>query len=243
MKKTNMKLSIMQPYFFPYLGYFSLIHASDFFVFFDNVQFIRHGWIERNRVLNSNLDASYIKVPLIKFHREEKINNVSINSNINWEKKIMEQLTSYKKAPFYNETKELINSILQKRENSISSLNIHIIKELCEYLGLKLNFDIYSHMNLNIENRIKLPGDWALEISKTLDAKYYINLNGGYQLFDKNKFEYYKIKLLFCENNLTTYKQWENDFYQGLSIIDVLMFNSKEDTLNLIKDYKLLNEK
>ena len=121
MKKTNMKLSIMQPYFFPYLGYFSLIHASDFFVFFDNVQFIRHGWIERNRVLNSNLDASYIKVPLIKFHREEKINNVSINSNINWEKKIMEQLTSYKKAPFYNETKELINSILQKRENSISS--------------------------------------------------------------------------------------------------------------------------
>jgi hypothetical protein len=241
-KQLIMRLGIMQPYFFPNLGYFSLIHATNYWVFFDNVQFIRHGWIERNRVIDSNQGISYIKVPLNKFKREEKIKNVSINQSIQWEKKILDQLTSYKKAPYYNETINLIYSVLKLKQNSISKLNINIINSICEYLGIEFKYDVYSKMNLNIENKIKLPGDWALEISKHLGADFYINSIGGIELFSFEKFTGNNIKLLFCKNNLSSYKQKKNEFYGGLSIIDVLMFNSKEQAANLIKDYTLKNE-
>ena len=237
------RLSIMQPYFFPYLGYFSLINSSDHFVFFDDVQFIRHGWIERNRVLNSNLETSYIKVSLNKFKREEKIKNVTINYSIDWKKKIFDQLTSYRKAPFYKETIDLIGTCLFKNHESISTLNIEVIKIVCNYLGINFKYHVYSEMNLSLENLIKQPGDWALEISKELEADCYINPPGGIKLFDKKVFLLNNINLFFCENNLSSYKQMRNKFQKGLSIIDVLMFNSKQETIKLINDYTLKNEK
>lgn len=238
-----MKLAIMQPYFFPYLGYFSLIEATDYWIFFDNVQFIRHGWIERNRVLNSNQDISYIKVPLIKFNRHEKIKNVTINHSLNWEDKIFAQLTSYKKAPFYNEILDLIKSTLDFKHEYISTLNIYIIRAICKYLGLEFKFSVYSEMNLELEDKIFSPGDWAFEISKHMSAKSYINLSRGVELFNSNKFNLDNIELLFCENNLSPYKQRHYQFTEGLSIIDVLMFNSPEETINLIKDYKITDGK
>ena len=98
-------------------------------------------------------------------------------------------------------------------------------------------------MNLELEDKIFSPGDWAFEISKHMSAKSYINLSRGVELFNSNKFNLDNIELLFCENNLSPYKQRHYQFTEGLSIIDVLMFNSPEETINLIKDYKITDGK
>lgn len=236
-----MKVGIMQPYFFPYIGYFSLIHAVDHWVVFDEVQFIRHGWIERNKVLNSNLQTSYVKVPLQKRSRETLIKDVKINYNPDWKKKIFDQLTSYKnKAPRYNETIEFLNESLKEDFLTVSELNIHLLSSVCEYLGLSFNYSIYSEMSLNINDKIQHPGQWALEITKSLGGNTYINPMGGKDLFSKSEFDNSNIKLLFCKNNLTPYHQFNKEFQEGLSIIDVLMFNSKNSVLDLINDYKLI---
>ena len=89
----------MQPYFFPYLGYFSLIKATNNWIVIDSVQFIRHGWIERNRIFNPQSDWQYIKVPLVKHSRNTLIKNIKIRKEENWKQKIFAQLMCYKKKP------------------------------------------------------------------------------------------------------------------------------------------------
>lgn len=238
-----MKVGIMQPYFLPYLGYFSLIHSTERWIVFDKVQFIRHGWIERNRVLNSNKEVSYIKIPLEKHSRNTLIKDIRINNNINWKKKILDQLTAYKrKAKYYGPTIELLDSVLSVKHSTITELNVHLLQEICDYLDLPFNYSIYSEMNLDIEERISNPGDWALEITKAINGDTYINPPGGMHLFDRKEFNDNGVNLLSCENHLSEYKQNNEEFVNGLSIIDVLMFNSPDETMELIKDYSL-NEK
>lgn len=236
-------VAIMQPYFFPYLGYFSLIHAADHWVFFDEVQFIRHGWIERNRVLNSNKTPSYIKVAIKKHSRETSIKDAKINHNVDWRKKIFDQLTCYKKrASYYSDTVDFLKNALSPNFNTISELNIHLIKKVCAHIGIPFTYDVLSNMNFDIKNNISHPGQWALEITKQINGCSYINPPGGIDLFIPDEFKKEKINLFCCENHLTSYTQFSETFIKGLSIIDVLMFNSKGETLELIKDYKL-NEK
>lgn len=236
-----MKVAIMQPYFFPYLGYFSLIHSSDLWVFFDDIQFIRHGWIDRNRILDSNNNPIYFRPNIIKHSRETFIRHVLIDNSKNWKDKIFAQLTSYKKkAPNYFQTIELLKYILSKDFDNISELNIHIINQICSYLGISINSKIYSELDVKVNERINHSGQWALEITKSLGGTKYINPIGGRELFVKSEFEKASIELLFCQNNLSKYIQKNDDFVSGLSIIDVLMFNSNDETNELIKDYKLV---
>ena len=120
-----MTLGIMQPYFFPYLGYFQLINKVDTFILLDEVQFIRHGWIERNRVLNSNEGWQYIKVPLIKHSRSTLIKDSLIRSSEVWKSKILAQLSCYKrKAPFYNQVIQFLEEILSINFDTIENLTI-----------------------------------------------------------------------------------------------------------------------
>ena len=116
----------MQPYFLPYQGYFSLIKEVDLFILLDDVQFIRHGWIERNRILKPQESWQYIKVPLVKHPRETKIKDIKISYNEDWRKKMLAQIGHYKKrAPFYREGSELLTRILEFEFSSISELNFH----------------------------------------------------------------------------------------------------------------------
>ena len=107
-----MKVGIMQPYFFPYSGYFSLIKATETFILLDEVQFIRHGWIERNRILKPNEGWQYIHCPIEKHSRETRIRDIEIRNQENWKNKILAQLIHYKKkAPYYNEVISLLETI------------------------------------------------------------------------------------------------------------------------------------
>lgn len=230
----------MQPYFFPYIGYYALIKNTDKWIIFDEVQFIRHGWIERNRILKPNEGWQYISVPLEKHSREVLIKDIKIRNTEDWKEKIIKQLDHYKKrAPFYTPVITLLKTVFLLQTDNITLLNAHLISESCKYIGISFNYEIYSKMNLKIEPVIE-PGDWALNISKAIGATCYINPPGGIEIFDKVKFKRAGIDLKFLKIKLKDYNQQRTIFEPGLSIIDVMMFNSPDVICEMLNQYELI---
>ena len=242
-----MKLAIMQPYFFPYVGYFQLIANTDQFIFFDIVQYNKRSWMNRNRILHPNKldDFSYISAPVAKHDNGSLIRDININNDGKWQNKILSQLDVYKKlkAPLYNEVKQVVEEVLSKECNTLLDLSIQSTQAICDYMGIELNYEIASKMNLDIGN-VSQPGDWALEISKHKKASEYINPPGGYDIFDEKKFLENNIKLSFLKSSLSPYKQsWLKSFISGLSILDVLMFNNKDELIKLLlNDFNIVSK-
>jgi len=236
-----MKLSIMQPYFFPYLGYFSLIKHTDKFILLDTVQFIRHGWVERNRILKYPQDWLYIQVPLIKSSRDTLIQDKIINNKSNWQQKILSQLQPYKKkAPYYSQVVLLLEKVLLENDNDIVSLNKRSLQEVCNYLGIATPISVFSEMNLLID-KPNAPDEWALNICKAVSGvTEYWNPPGGKSLFDVKKYNNEGIACKFQSVNLNEYSQKRDVFESGLSIIDVMMFNSPEEINKMLDDYSLI---
>lgn len=235
-----MKVGIMQPYFFPYLGYFSLINHSDEIILLDTVQFIRHGWIERNRILKPGDGWQYISIPLEKHSRETLIKDIRIVNGEEWTQRIIRQLEHYKKkAPNYISTIDFVRDSLNFNTDSITDLNMHLLKETCNYLSIGSKIEVFSEMKLKIEP-INGPGDWALNISRSLQATEYINPIGGVEIFDRQAFNKAGIKLSFLKINLNKYNQGRGEFESGLSIIDIMMFNSPEEIRRLLNECELV---
>lgn len=236
------KVAIMQPYFFPYVGYFSLIKHTDQFILFDPVQLIRHGWIERNRILKQNEGWLYIKVPLIKGEgRDTLIQDTLVDNSQEWKNKIISQLAPYKKvAPYFRTVQEVIQKSLDHDFTKITQVNKATLEAVCEYLGFKKELPVFSEMNLTIE-RPTAPDEWALNICKALgDVDQYWNPPGGQSFFDKSKYDEAGIDLKFQKVNLEPYDQKRQPFEAGLSVVDVLMFNSPEEVNRMLDNYELI---
>ena len=179
-----MRLGIMQPYFFPYLGYFSLIKHVDKFILFDTAQFIRHGWIERNRILKPGGGWQYFSVPLCKHSQKTPINKIEINNQISWKSKILAQMVHYKKAPYYEAVIHLLQDIFQEDFKDIVSFDWCSLKKVCDYLDIKTEITVFSTMELHIEDA-NAPDEWALNICKSLpNTDEYWNPPGGKDFFD-----------------------------------------------------------
>ena len=236
-----MKLAIMQPYFLPYLGYFSLIKHTDEFILLDTVQFIRHGWIERNRILKPSDGWQYIMVSLKKHSRETLIKDIEINNEQQWKEKILAQLQHYKKqAPYFSNVIDILNEIFSKEYATIVDLNLASLKTVCNYLGINTPIQVFSLMNIDIEPA-NAPDEWALNICKALgNVDEYWNPPGGQSFFDRKKYENAGINLKFHSAILTDYDQKRNVFEPGLSIIDVMMFNSVDEINKMLDNYELL---
>lgn len=237
-----MKLGIMQPYFFPYLGYFSLIKYTDQWVVFDTVQYIERGWMNRNRIIHPNKPEDlYINIPLQSHSRDILIKDVLISNNEKYKDKILAQLyASYKKrAKYFDKVYSLVENVLDYKTEKLVDLNIYGMKKVTEYLNIPFNFAVFSDMNLVIDD-VHDAGEWALNISKALGADEYVNPPGGIDLFDRNKFANSGIKLSFLKANLQPYAQKKPRFFEGLSIIDVMMFNNKQKINEMLDDYEII---
>ena len=236
-----MKLGIMQPYFFPYIGYFSLIKHTDFWVVFDTPQFMRHGWVERNRILKPDgIEWQYVKAPLEKFGQKTAIKDLLIKNTTNWEQKILAQLQHYKKkSPYYQNTLRILEEVFCTRYTSITDLNNKVLEIICKYLSIDFKYVVFSSMDLDT-SMVSEPDEWALEISKSLKAEEYINPIGGLEFFDRSKYEKENIKIHFQRQNIKEYKQLKGEFVPGLSILDVLMFNSPEEINIMLDDFELV---
>ncbi len=223
-----MKLGIMQPYFFPYLGYFDLIHQTDKWIVCDTLQYIRHGWINRNRVLHPSHGWWYIIVPLTRHSSGAPIAEIEIAPNQAWRRRIVRQLQHYKKrAPYFDETMGLVEEGLSSEQTSIVRLNVNCLSLVCEYLGIAFDYDLYSEMNLEI-GPVQAPGDWALRISEALGADEYVNPPGGAVLYDPEDFRSAGMTLTIRHLPPLEYECHGYEFVPNLSIIDLLMWNSPE---------------
>ena len=225
----------------PYIGYISLIKHTDVFILFDTVQFIRHGWIERNRILKQNGGWQYIQIPLIKDNgRDTVIKDVKINNAENWKQRILAQLQHYKKiAPYYFRVINLLKELFANDFDDITHLNQKSLQLVCDYLGFQRDFPIFSEMNLSIEE-VNAPDEWALNICKAMNVSSYINPIGGSEFFDRKKYEKSGIDLKFQQMKLDEYDQKRLPFEEGLSILDVMMFNSPDDINVMMDHFELL---
>lgn len=234
-----MKLAIMQPYFFPYIGYWQLIHAADRFVLFDDAQYMRHGWVNRNRILKPSGGWQYILVPLSKHAVTKSIKNVQAHPDRNWKELIIAQLAHYKeKARYFDETNEMVRETLfSNNEQSIAAINFAIIRKLCAYLDIKKEIIVSSEQNFDYAD-VGDAGEWALRIAEQIGAAEYINPAAGAELFSREKFSSSNIKLSFLKSQEIVYSQ-RRVFEPSLSIIDVLMFNGIEGTKEFLKNYSI----
>lgn len=236
-----MKLAIMQPYLFPYIGYFQLINLVDKFVVYDDVNFIKKGWINRNYILVDGKPYLF-SLPLNNQSQFSKINKIYINSILfdSWKKKTLRTLEqSYKKAPFFKEIYSLVENILNigYKETDISVIATKSFIELSKYLDIKTEFvitsAIYENQELSGKERI-------IDICKKENALHYINPIGGKDLYDLDYFKENGLELSFIKAMPIKYNQFKNEFAPYLSIIDVLMFNSIEETKLLLNKYELV---
>lgn len=229
-----MKVAIMQPYFFPYIGYFQLINAVDVFVVYDDVNFIKQGWITRNSILVDKKKYNFI-LQVESASSFKKINDITLGKNNTKLLKTIEQ--EYKKAPYFSIVFPIINEILSSNENNLSKFLIFSLRKIADYIQIDTVFRISSEIDKNDE----LKGQYkVIAICKQLKATNYINAIGGKELYDKISFNQHQILLSFIKTEPIQYSQFDNDFIPWLSIIDVIMFNSIEETKLLLNKYELV---
>ncbi|MFT6896477.1 MAG: hypothetical protein ACJA13_000879 [Paraglaciecola sp.] len=236
-----MKIAIMQPYLFPYIGYFQLINYADKWVVFDDVQFISKGWINRNRILHPEPEKEwqYITVPLEKHSRESKIIDVKINNHLRWKDEFLGKLTSYKrKAPYYSETVDFVRYCLEQPPSTLSKWVEGTLSKTCNYLNIPFDCSVFSEMAINT-NSVEHAGQWALEITNGMGGAEYVNPAGGSHIFNENEFIEKNINLRFLSSKLTPYIQRRGSFVSGLSIIDVMMWNDKNTIQEMLNDYEV----
>jgi hypothetical protein len=234
-----MTLAIMQPYFFPYLGYFQLIHEADRFVIYDNIEFTKKGWINRNRILGRN-EPDVISLPLRKDSDYLDICERSLADVWPMErKKMLNKIRAmYNKAPEYNAVFPLVEGILSSPETNLFLFLKSSLETICGYLDMDTSFVVSS--GVPIDHTLKA-ADKVIGICKALGADRYVNPIGGVELYSRERFEEEGIELAFIRMNELVYPQGKQAFQPSLSIIDVMMFNSKEQVKNYISGaYSLL---
>lgn len=228
-----MRIAVMQPYLFPYIGYWQLINHVDTFIIYDDVNFINRGYINRNYLLQNN-NAKLFTLELISASQNRKINEISIGNNSNKLLKTIRQ--NYSKAPYFTEVFSLIKDIFEYPNKRLSSFVGNSLIVISRYLDLDTEF-IYSSSLQN--NKLLNAQDRLIEISKIFAAKYYVNSIGGEKLYQKSAFKNEGINLCFINNKDVDYKQFSNDFVPNLSIIDVMMFNKKEEVRIMLNQYQI----
>lgn len=232
------KVAIMQPYLFPYIGYWQLIQAVDQFVLYDNVNFIKKGFINRNQILVKHTPF-LITLPLSKASQNRHINQIQIAET---PYKMLKTIRyAYAKAPFFRQVIPLLESILTNPENNLARFVGHSIIEISNYLHLNTQFLFTSGISLKHSDNLKTLNaeEKIISLCKQLGANTYINPVGGKRLYHSQNFNEQNLNLAFLKPVSTPYKQFSQNFVPNLSIIDVLMFNSVEHIRQQLQRYEL----
>lgn len=227
----------MQPYLFPYIGYFQLIKVVDKFVIYDDVNYILRGWINRNKILLKGKEYMFT-LSLSKHSQNKLINEILIYNEDRSKKRLIETIKhAYSKAPQYATVFLLLKDIVLNSEERLSKYIEYSLIRIIDFLGIKtkLLFSSSIDKNNSLKGQKKI-----LEICKILKATEYINPIGGMGIYSKKRFEKNNIGLYFIKTKNIVYRQFNNDFVPNLSIIDVLMFNSKDEVKKLLSAYELI---
>lgn len=229
----------MQPYFYPYLGYWQLLNAVEKYVVYDDVNYIKGGWVNRNRILVNN-QPHFINIPLLGASPNKLINEINVNHDERLIKKTLKTIESnYKKAPFFDNVYQIVKESLYYSEQNLAKYLFVVIEKICNYLQIETKLIMSSTIDKNNSLRGQ---DKVIEICRCLEADQYINAVGGTKLYDFSTFKNNGIRLLFLKSNEIVYRQFDDKSFQpGLSILDVMMFNSVEEIQNMLTKYTLID--
>ena len=226
-----MIISIMQPTFMPWAGYFHMIKNSDLFIFLDDVQFNKRSWQQRNKFLQLQNEI-YLTVPVnSKGKFNQKINDVKINYEQEWKDKHLKVFEyNYKKHPFFNEVFNLITTAYNKDFNELYKLNIFLIDLVKEYLSIKVETKLSSQFNIT-----STKGDRIIDLLKANGATKYLSPNGSKDYLNEGKiFKENNIELKYLDYKCLPYRQLNNKkFISHLSIMDAI-FNLGTETKEVL---------
>lgn len=226
-----------QPYFIPYIGYWQLINAVDIFIISDDYNFIEGGWIGRNRILE-NGQPRYFNIEISHASSTKKINQLYLSTEkFNKDKKLMQLRNVYRRAPYFEEGYALMQKIFNYEDLNLAAFLEHSIRYICDFLEIKTKFvrssSIPHNCELKKENRI-------FDQCRYVGADIYVNAIGGQELYNFEQFKEQGIKLGFIKTDNIMYKQLWYEFVPNLSIIDVIMFNSKQEIKRMLQQYTIL---
>lgn len=234
-----MKTGIMQPYIFPYIGYYQLMNAVDTFVILDDVNFIMRGWINRNNIL-LNAKPYLFSIPLEKPSQNKLICEMKMNFTEKDKEKFLKTIQmAYKKSPYFNDFYPVLEEIINNKNQDLTDFIYDSFIKTFAYLGIEKNIikssEIEKDNSLRAEDRI-------IEICKKLNTDLYINPSGGKGLYCEENFARENMQLRFIDTLFEdiSYKQLKSEYVPNLSFIDIAMFNSKEEIKEILGKYKLV---
>ena len=211
----------MQPYFLPYIGYFQLIASVDLFIVYDNIEYTKKGWINRNRMLGRDQPVN-LSIPLKKGSDFLDIRDRELASDFSPDKLLAQIASAYRRAPFLAETMTLIEPIVRSDERNLFRYLEQSLARTCEYLGIAT--EIRRSSTVAIDHGLKAQ-DKVLALCDAVGATTYVNAIGGAGLYSKDVFRSRGIDLRFIRSRPFEYPQLGSEFVPWLSILDVLMFN------------------
>lgn len=227
----------MQPYFFPYIGYWQLLNAVDTYVIYDDVNFIKGGWINRNRIL-ANGKPQNINVILDKPSSNKRINETKIKNDRHCYGKILKTLElSYRRAPQYDDVIQFLEPVLSFQADNLGDYLSNSIRAVCSYLEISTRILLSSEIEKDSELKAQ---DKVLDICTRLGATVYYNATGGKGLYEVAAFQEKGIGLKFLQTDAISYNQFKDEFVPNLSIIDVMMFNSTKTIKGMLEMFALL---
>lgn len=232
-----MKVAIMQPYFFPYIGYFQLIAAADVFIVYDNIKYTKKGWISRNRMLQSGKNVMF-SLPLKSDSDYLDVCDRVLSAEFNRDKLLNQFKGAYRLAPYFAQTFPLVEQIVRYEDTNLFRFLHYSIIKICEHLGMTTEIRISS--DISIDHELKNQ-DKVLALCEAVGANTYVNAIGGVELYSKETFLERGIELEFIRSLPFEYPQFGNEFVPWLSIIDVMMFNSLDTIKTCIStNYELI---
>lgn len=255
-----MKLALMQPYFLPYIGSFQLIHAVDKYVFMGYLNFRKDAWFQRNRYIIKNVGPAFFTLKLLSKSSYKRFNEIHLDPSLYWRNKLIKSIEiNYSKSPYFEETIDLIHSIIFSDIEILDQFNTNSIISICKHLDINTEIQQYPLAYLEIEKiltdtysnlesysmptnkqTLDIKTKRVIEICKYEKADVFINAIGGESLYNKQVFAEYGIDLFFIKTHSIEYKQQWNKFEPNMSILYVLMNCGKEKTKDLLKEYDLV---
>lgn len=229
-----MTLGIMQPYFMPYIGYWQLMAAVDEYVVYDDVNYIKGGWVSRNRILMSGKPYMFT-IKLNGASPNKLFNEIEIRDNFVKFRKMLQ--SCYAKAPYFADTMQLMEQVYSCEQRDLGHFMLNQFQMVLDYLQCDTKLILSSE--LTKDNTLR-GAEKVKHICKLLGADTYYNAIGGRELYDKSDFAVQGVDLKFVQTLSVQYKQFNDDFQPNLSLIDVLMFNSREEVQQLLNQYKLV---
>ncbi|MBR6860311.1 MAG: WbqC family protein [Acidaminococcaceae bacterium] len=232
-----MKIGIMQPYFFPYIGYFQLLNMVDKYVVFDTASFSNIKWGIRNQILINGAPA-FFRVKTLKVSQNKPFNEIQVSGDPEAKKNNIHTLEcAYGKAPYFSDVMPLLERFLLADYDNLAQCNVASNRLVCDYLGIKTEILLFSELDCDKELKMQYR---IYDVCKVLGGDEYINAIGGTELYDFEEFRANGLKLAFLKADDIVYPQFGREFVPHLSIIDIMMFNSVPEIQDMLNRYTLI---